>query len=318
MNQVTVFEKNISVPAHLAARIGAGSKMADDLLSGIAGDPVNRLGIRASRFRVNINGKEATLKTLELDVVVIGARSGLAKSYFSKEFDEESKNDSPDCFSFDGKAPHSSVPAPMCQSCVACPMNKFGSKITKQGKEAKACSDSKRLAVMLADLPEEGPLLLSISPTSLKPLSQYTAELRKRGIPPECIRTTLSFDPDVSYPKLNFTFGGFLTEEEQAKVDAYIGTDTVARIVGYDETEIPADTPKAPAPSYIPIQQVSEPAPVKKPVLVEEPPVIEETSYIEVPKAEAKPKAKPAAKPVVLEDDGADSLTARLSAAFGN
>lgn len=340
MTELTIFEGKVNVPAHLASRIGQPSRIADEIVTGLSGNPINRISIRASRFRAIVNGEEKTLKDFDLDVVVVGARGGLAKQYYASDYNEDTKLEAPDCFSFDGKRPHHSVDAPVCESCTACPMNRFGSKISKQGKEIKACTDTKRLAVVLANYPKEGVFLLSVSPTALKALNQYTAELRKRGIPPECIRTTLSFDEAASYPKLLFKFGGFLTEEEQMKIDVFLGSDEVNRIIGLDDV-IEADTapvkaqpvqvvkPKKaaakPAPEPVveeatvvevkEVEQPSAPAPKKEVTTNADPWDAEANESFETVKAPAP--ASPAKQPVVLEGETADALSSKLDALFG-
>lgn len=348
MTELTIFEGKVNVPAHLTSRIGQPSRIADEIVTGLSGSPINRISIRASRFRAIVNGEEKTLKDFDLDVVVVGARGGLAKQYYANDYNEDTKLEAPDCFSYDGKRPHHSVDAPVCESCAACPMNRFGSKISKQGKEIKACTDTKRLAVVLANYPKEGVFLLSVSPTALRTLNQYTAELRKRGIPPECIRTTLSFDEAASYPKLLFKFGGFLTEEEQMKIDVFLGSDEVNRIIGLDDV-IDTDTapvkaqpvqvvkPKKPVakPKVEPVveeasvaedatvvevkevEQPPAPAPKKEPATNTDPWDNEDNSAFETAKAPAAAPASPAKQPVVLEGETADALSSKLDALFG-
>lgn len=345
MTELTIFEGKVNVPAHLASRIGQPSRIADEIVTGLSGNPINRISIRAARFRAIVNGEEKTLKDFDLDVVVVGARGGLAKQYYASDYNEDTKLDAPDCFSYDGKRPHHSIDAPVCESCTSCPMNRFGSKISKQGKEIKACTDTKRLAVVLANYPKEGVFLLSVSPTALKALNQYTAELRKRGIPPECIRTTLSFDEAASYPKLMFKFGGFLTEEEQMKVDVFLGSDEVNRIIGLDDV-VEAETNTVKEQPVQVVKPKKSATKTKAAPVVEESTVVEEATVVEVKevtqsaepveKKESSSDASPwdandneafetvkasapvtAKQPVVLEGETADALSNKLDALFG-
>jgi hypothetical protein len=78
-----------------------------------------------------------------------------------------------------------------------------------------------------------GPIyLLSVTPAALKGLNQYQKELAVRGIPPEIVKTRVTFDTDASFPKLKFVFGGFLDADTQAVVDGLFGTEQVKEITG--------------------------------------------------------------------------------------
>jgi hypothetical protein len=102
--------------------------------------------------------------------------------------------------------------------------------------------------------------LLSVTPAALQGLGQYQKELAVRGIPAEIVRTKVSFDTDASFPKLKFSFGGFLDEATQAQVDTLFGTEQVRTITGELRS-----TPQ-------PVPQVAAPAPVApKPAAVKQP-----------------------------------------------
>jgi hypothetical protein len=130
------------------------------------------------------------------------------------------------------------------------------------------CADKKRLAVVAADDPSGPVYLLEVTPAALKGLNQYQKELTMRGIPPEVVKTKVSFDSDASFPKLKFGFGGFLEANEQAIVDQLFGTDEVLEITG---EKVQPRTP-APAPKAAPVKMAA-PAPkaVVKPAPVPEP-----------------------------------------------
>jgi hypothetical protein len=113
--------------------------------------------------------------------------------------------------------------------------------------------------------------LLSVTPAALKGLNQYQKELSMRGIPPEIVKTKISFDTDASFPKLKFGFGGFLDVDTQSAVDGLFGAAHVKEITG--ETfrqpvaipQIAAPAPVAPKPAVKAVAPVVEPAPAPAP-----------------------------------------------------
>lgn len=117
-----------------------------------------------------------------LDIVVIDANPGLAKTYYESKYVQGSKTP-PDCSSSDGIEPDASILEPQSLTCHGCPKNIFGSAITDAGKQAKACSDKKRLAVMYV-YDFEGPLYeFAVSPSNLRLWNEHVQNLAGRGIP---------------------------------------------------------------------------------------------------------------------------------------
>ena len=264
---------NIQVPAHLANKIGQPSALAASLQGGMAsaeGETYPRISIKGSRFRIVEGGNETVLDTNTLEAVIVGANPKLSKTWYEKEWTPDSEATAPDCFSLDGISPHPDVETPQNDLCASCPQNAWGSKVTAQGQQVKACSDQKRLAIVSADDPEGAVYLLNVTPSALKGLNAYQKELSVRGIAPEIVRTKITFDTNASYPKLQFGFGGFNDEATQNAVDKLFGTDQVKQITGEQAVpSVPKETPAiqkqaepvAPAPAPEPVAE--EPAPVK-------------------------------------------------------
>jgi hypothetical protein len=258
---------NVQVPAHLAQRVGVPSVLAQSLGGGIgSGEAVPRISIKGSRFRIVEGSTETVLDTTTIDVVVVGANPRLSKTWYAKAWTPESEPSSPDCFSMDGVSPDASSAEPQNDLCASCPQNAWGSKVTPQGKQIKACSDQKRLAVVAADDPTGPIYLLQVTPAALQGLGKYQKELSMRGIPAEIVRTRLSFDTDASFPKLKFDFGGFLDEATQAEVDKLFGTEEVRSITGELRTSAAPAVPKIAAPQQVapkpaPVVATPEPAP---------------------------------------------------------
>jgi len=233
---------DMKIPAHLAKRINQPSALSTAMAAGISsGEAIPKISIKSSRFRIVEDGTETVLKELELHTIVVGANPKVSKVFYSGAWSADADPEAPDCFSLNGVTPDISVQEPENPVCATCPNSQWGSKIL-DGKELKACADKKRLAIVAADDPEGTVYLLEVTPAALKNLNQYQKELTQRGIPVEVVRTVVSFDPDASFPKLVFKFGGFLDEDTLATVEALHGTEEVLRITGESDLAIPTTT----------------------------------------------------------------------------
>lgn len=114
----------------------------------------------------------------------------------------------PGCFAI-GVNPKEMIPSknsPNLQSdsCQGCPMNEFGS--APNGK-AKACNNTRLLAVLPPDATEDTPIwLLSVSATALRAFDGYTQSVvRAFGMPPIAVVTTVGFNDASDYPQLTFS-----------------------------------------------------------------------------------------------------------------
>lgn len=317
---------NIQVPAHLAGRVGVPSVLGAALTGGLSsGNSFPKISIKASRFRIVEGDTETVLDSTNLDVVVVGANPRLSKTWYAKAWSKDAEPTAPDCFSLDGVGPDSEATDPQNDMCASCPQNAWGSKVTDSGQQIKACSDNKRLAVVAAD-DASGPVyLLSVTPAALKGLNQYQKELSVRGIPPEIVKTRVSFDTDASFPKLKFTFGGFLDADVQETVDGLFGTEAVKEITG-ETPRTPVAVPKvaaparvAPKPAVRAAAPVEEPAPAPAPAQAAAPKRGFGASKPAAPAAApaAKPAAKPAAAAAPAASDAATSLADEIAALVG-
>jgi len=309
---------NIQVPAHLAGRVGVPSVLGAALTGGLSsGQTFPKISIKASRFRIKEGDTETVLESTTLDVVVVGANPRLSKTWYAKQWDANAEPVAPDCFSLDGVSPDPESEDPQNDLCASCPHSAWGSKVTPTGQKVKACSDKKRLAVVAAD-DASGPVyLLEVTPAALKGLNQYQKELAVRGIPPEIVKTRVSFDTDASFPKLKFTFGGFLEADVQEVVDGLFGSEQVNEITG--ETlrtpvavpKIAAPAPVAPKPAVKAAAPVEEPAPAPAPAQAAAP----KRGFGASKAAAAAPAAAPAAKPAPAKAAPAPSAEAATSLA---
>lgn len=290
---------NAKVPAHLAARVGQPSALAQAMAGGISGgSDFPRISLKGSRFRIIEDGTETVLNQTTLDVVIVGANPRLSKTWYAKEWNKDAEPTAPDCFSLDGLSPHPESTKPQNDLCASCQWNAWGSKVTPNGQQVKACSDKKRLAVVAAD-DASGPVyLLEVTPAALKGLNSYQKDLSVRGIAPEIVRTRISFDTDASFPKLMFGFGGFLDEATMEVVDGLFNTDQVKEITGEKSPVVaaPAAQPKA-APRPAPVKAVAAPAPAPVEEVEEEAPAAPAPAKRGFGAAKAAPAAAPAPAP---------------------
>lgn len=315
-----IIPSNVQVPAHLAARVGTKSALAQAMSTSTAGgSDYPRISIKGGRFRIVSDGNETVLDSTKIEVIIVGANPKLSKTFYEKQWTPDAEPSAPDCFSIDGISPDSSSEAPQNDLCATCPKNAWGSKVMPNGQQTKACSDQKRLAVVAGDAPDGDIYLLQVSPSALKGLNKYQKELSVRGIPPEIVRTQLSFDPDVSYPKLQFGFAGFIDEETQNVVDNLFGSVQVLEITG-EKTEgaepAPAPAPVAPKPTLV--SPAEEPAPAQAEPEVEKPRGFGASKKVETPAAapeEPKP-AKTTKEAKAAEDEGG-SLADEIAALVG-
>lgn len=301
---------NAKIPTHLQARIGQQSSLTAALATG-GGESVPRISIRGSRFRLVEDGTETVLDSVVLETVIVGANPRLSKAFYAKAYDGEVEAVAPDCFSLDGIQPDASIASPVNDICATCPNNAWGSKIGPSGQELKACSDKKRLAIVSADDPEGTIYLLEVTPSALKGLNQYQKQLALRGIPAEVVKTVISFDTDASYPKIQFSFGGFLDEETQEAVDKLFDTDEVKLVTG----EMVAQAPAAPAtkaskPTLVRAEPEPEPETPKRGFGKKAPPKTEAKS-----KSVAKPKPEPEPEDDLEVD--VDDLAAEIEKLLG-
>lgn len=193
-----------------------------------------------------------------VDVVVVRSAENLSKTYYPAGFKPGSR-DRPTCWSNDGKRPDPQVPTETKQahSCGICPMNVFGSAITDDGKKAKACSDAKRLAVVLhPDLatsvlgaPLSEAVLLRLPAASLNDFGNFGSTMDRQGYALPTFVSRITFDPTKNYPRLVFQPHPTLpplSEEEAAVANIIRHDQQTLRIVSDNVvSETPEDVQRA-------------------------------------------------------------------------
>lgn len=174
-----------------------------------------------------------------IDVVIVRAGSVKAKTYYEKYTD--GSRDKPICWSDNGITPDRNVAPTQRQSaaCAVCPKNVFGSRITEDGNEAKACADNKRTAVVLdpklateiLGSPLAEAILFRLPAASLQEFASFGDSMDRQGFPLMSFVTRLTFDIDKKYPKVKFEAIRPLSPEEATVVLALRDDPSSARIV---------------------------------------------------------------------------------------
>lgn len=285
---------------------GSATPNANDTLSaGIEGG-FGIVGYRGKTWSIRYRGNDIPLMRDDgdgprnsIEVVIVSASNSIAKIFYEQGYVEGSDSP-PECYSTNGVVPHPGATKKQSLTCALCPKNAWGSRTTPAGKQAKACSDSRRVTVVpLADIQNEmfgGPLLLRIPAASLNELAQFGAKMGAIGYPYFAIGTRIAFDVNESFPKFIFTAIRPLTPAEGQIVMAMREQPLVARILaeGNEPAQIapPAATPaqlfeQPPANAQpVAVQPAPAPAPVTPAVTV-------------APTPAPAPAPAPAPKPVI-------------------
>jgi hypothetical protein len=296
------------------------------------------IGYRGKTWRIKFRGEDKPIldgagrAMNDLNVVIVGVSDKISKQWYAKRYNE-GDNEAPDCFSINGEHPDPASPHKQCDSCAACPQNIWGSRITEQNKKAKACQDSKRLAIVPwgdhHNTEYGGPMLLRLPPMSLANLSRYASELKRYGGQPFMAATRLSFDLDKAHPLIKFEAIGWLTDEEAIEINEVLDDPQIDRIL-HSELETTADPEgeeqvasalagSAPASTFIPpVQQAPEPAPAPAPQPVAPPPpppAPEPAPPPPPPPAPAPEPAQAAAKPTPFTQSTAPATVATFGGA---
>lgn len=234
-----VKHSGVQLPAAFAPFVD--KKANTELTAGVqSGFPI--ISFRGKVWRVRKSGHEENYVNEEgeampsLELVLIRSNPHMAKTFYDKAF-EEGSTEPPRCWSADGQKPDPNVPNPIAKSCITCPNNVWGSKLTPSGAKSRACADVRRMAVAFShEIEDKGKdatlFLLRVPPASLNPLKDYAEKtLEPRGLQYFMLVTKIGFDPNVAHPKLTFRPKRLLGEEEAEAVVALRESEDARRIL---------------------------------------------------------------------------------------
>lgn len=168
-----------------------------------------------------------------LDVVFVNVSEHISKIYYEKTY-TDGDNNPPDCWSVNGITPDAAAPKKQSTTCGGCKQNVFGSRVTDNGKKAKACADSRRTAVVLeTDLMNDqlGPALLRFPQGSLKPAKEFFTTMVQRGYDANTLVTRVGFDVNDAFPKMTFQYKDVLTDVQYEKALEYENDERTTRML---------------------------------------------------------------------------------------
>lgn len=243
----------LQVPAYLMNRVL--KRTPESLIRGIGGGQPPHISLKGNRFTmVNAAGEERPHDQLWLDAVIVDWNPEISKTYYAEKYDPRVENVGPSCFSDNGKTPNPDAPSPQNSVCATCPMNAWGSSVSAlTGKGVKACSDSKKLAVIIPGLGDDTAFLVRIPPGSLKALAAYVVtmcgmSLGARSADPSDVITRISFNPQAQ-GILAFQAIGFIDERVATLLEGFDESDSTAYLVGR-KSEQTACLPPPPSNSH--------------------------------------------------------------------
>jgi hypothetical protein len=298
-------------------------------------------GSKRPLMRTNQDGEEELVQTF--DAIIIAYNENRGRAYYGGRPYDPNQESAPDCWSNDGVTSSPNSTNRQSEKCNVCPQAIKGSRQTDQGKAAAACAVHRNLAVIprSRDLNAAPVLRLKIPQTSdfdglnkeaqakgLFAFTNYLNFLKSKSVPfTYSLTTKIRFDNTKSYPKLWFSPGRWLTEEEAAQcaeiaasgnLDDLLKTDFTgfgnARPPGVteedeadDDEEIVLTPPPAkPTASAAPAPTPAAAAPATN--------AKGKTAAAAQKKAEAAAAAAAARKSAVLDDDDGEAPAVAIAA----
>ena len=265
-----------ALPAFMQQLAGAAN-VNDQAAAGIGGESIDHISLKGGRFHIIRNGQQPqTLELFALRVIIVHANPGVTKAYYDTPWNPDQDAEAPACSSDDGITPRSDSPRPQCGTCAVCPQNQFGSKVNAQtGKESKACTDKKCIAIVTPGNEAGEMLRLQIPTMAMKDFGAFLRGLP--NVPYYAVVTEITFDTTVSYPKIKFRPVDYISEQafpvvlarhtsDEAKMFAGVAGATAMRALQAPQQAALAAPPAyvQAQPQMIPVQQVQVQQPVQQ------------------------------------------------------
>ncbi len=265
MNELATFNFGANVPAHL--RRHAAVSAHQSILSNLPTGSWQKISYAGSKWAlISAEGDKTYTGTMELDVILVRANPNISKRYYEGAYDPNKEGTAPDCWADNGQGPGGRVPDPVSKVCATCDLNKWGSNVGVSGKPTKACSDVKRMAVLVFApnkaagervlLP--GSWELDVPGASLRNLAAYAKETEANGAAVTMVVTRLTFVPEANFPQLAFRALDWVSQAEDAAVQAAYQAEVALLQIGLQEAGGPVQQAEQPRQIGEVVQKVVE------------------------------------------------------------
>lgn len=317
---------NAAVPAHLQKHAEAAKALAEAATAGIKVSNFAQLTIGGAKF--HIKDKNGTMLITDpnyppaqqvarpvVPFIIVAGRPNLDKTFYPGGYVAGS-TDEPTCSSENGVTPDGGT-ARQSPNCATCPQAQWGSRKTPEGKDAKACSDSKRVVLISSEYLDYQALAFDVTASALKDFGLYVKALTDSGRPLFGVVTQLGFDAKVSYPKVTFTYLRDLTADEMAKIEERMAGADVQDIVKPRSVALPAlAAPTMATEPVVPAAQNHIPATMAAPLGAPPQAVAAPAAPMAPPAAPFVPAVQPPAAPVAPAQTPWDIKFAALAPAL--
>jgi len=192
-----------------------------------------------------VGGQEQIIPSLAIDMVLVRVNDGINKTWYEKDWNPNEDAGMPDCSSDDGITPRADSPKRQCDTCAACPRNQWGSKINQvTGAKGKQCQDTKRMAILPPGpdgryASSDSLFQLAVPPASLGDFGGFVRNLAAMPTPAayNMVVCEVSFDPQVTYPKILFRPKRWLDNDEWEHVSKLYEDQETKRVAGLAEAQ---------------------------------------------------------------------------------
>lgn len=207
---VAVVPQNGGVPAK--AETGGGDLVSVEEMNAMFSPDDNMIGTEPRLPSAKILSQGAMFELPDgenakaIEGVVID--SNRVNAYWESSYDETGGGVLPDCASYDDMKPKAEHP--VSQSCITCPMNKYGS----DGGRGKACKNMRRVHILVNG--DRIPTRITLPPTSLKAWDEYMVLLRNKDIPYPAMITRIELTKQKNKDGIGYAEAKFIPVEQIA------------------------------------------------------------------------------------------------------
>lgn len=261
MTALTTTNSNLPM---LPTANAAQSAYAVAAVAGVSGEGrmFPEIGIKGSRWRIKPvgDGEEQVLKTFNIQFALVNVNPNKSKTFYLQKYDPAGEPAAPDCYSDDGVAPDVNASVPQSKSCATCEHNVWGSAINEAtGKKAKACKDSKRIAVMPLGVNEI--YAWRLSPMNMISFADTVKFAIKQNVDIDRCLFEAVFDENSDYPHVLFKLVRGLTDDELEAVTALRNDEKAKQAVGMGAVIVNAPVRVVQAAPELPKQPEAPAAP---------------------------------------------------------